>query len=130
MVNPVGWLFGFYSGSLSYAVSDNIALRGELAVFNEPGSDDDGYTEVDLGAPLYLRRVYQGPFVEPGVMSRSYSGGSTELGPQVLIGWQAMYDSGWTMAMAMGGGRDVSGDDDNGDADLFFNGYFRVGYGF
>lgn len=132
MVNPVGWLMGFYSGSLSYALSDNIALRGEVSAFDEPGGDDsDGYTELDIGAPLYLRRVYEGPFVEPGLMSRSYRGGDSELGPQVLIGWQVMYDSGWTMAAAMGGGRSIAKlDDEDGDQSLFFNGYFRVGYGF
>lgn len=134
-VNPVGWLMGFYSGSLSYALSDNIALRGDLSVFQEiDGDGDDGFVEVGVSAPLYLRRTYEGLFLEPGIISRSWDDGDQTRGPQVLVGWQGMYDSGWTIAAAMGLGRDFQNDSDNDeygdDTELFFNGYFRVGYGF
>jgi hypothetical protein len=134
-MNPVGWIMGFYGASLSYAFHDNIALKGDVTAFSEDGS---GFTEFSLTAPLYFRRAYQGPFIEPGLMSREYDDGDSERGPQVMVGWHWTYDSGWNMAMAIGGGRDFSNDSDyddeygyeDEDDEPFFNGYFRVGYAF
>lgn len=130
-VNPVGWTMGFYGASLSYAFHENLAIKGDVSVFSDDGS---GFTEISVTAPLYLRRAYQGPFVEPGLMIRDWDDGDSQRGPQVLIGWHWTFDSGFNMAMAVGGGRDFSQDDEYEDYDTddepFFNGYFRIGYAF
>jgi hypothetical protein len=135
-INPVGLLMGFYGASISFALNQNIAIRGDVNYINPSDADDSGFTEVGIGVPIYLRRTYQGPFVEPGFISRDWSYGDTTRGPQVLIGWHWSYESGLNLAVALGGGRDLV-DDDYGDEDdydfdsaQFFNGYFRVGYAF
>jgi len=98
------------------------------------GTWSPGY-ELGLGVPIYLRRTYSGPFLEPGVIVRqiSYShDSSTVYGPQVLIGWQWMFDSGLNVAVAVGAGRDWSTHqvDDYSDEKVFANGYLRFGYAF
>lgn len=129
-VNPVGWTLGFYGASLSYAFHENLAIKGDVSVFS---NDGDGFTEISVTAPLYLRRAYQGPFVEAGLMIRDWDDGDSDRGPQVLIGWHWTFDSGFNMAMAVGGGRDFSKEGLDGyddEEEEFFNGYFRIGYAF
>jgi hypothetical protein len=127
--NPVGWMFGFYGLSVTVAVSDNVALRGDINVYDI--EDTDG-TEFGVGVPIYFRRTFQGPFLEPGAITRTFnreSGDDTVAGPQMLLGWHWTYESGLNLAVAAGVGRDMNNDDEFGD-DQFFNGYLRVGYAF
>lgn len=128
-VNPIGVLFGFYSVSLSHAISDNLAVRGN---FSEVRIDDiaDG-REIGGSVVIYLRRVFQGPFLEPGVMYRTEDG-ATAVGPSVVFGWQWTYDSGLSVAMAAGAMRNLEANDDGPIADdkVQPSAYFRVGYAF
>jgi hypothetical protein len=140
--NPIGWMVGFYGLSVSHAINDHIAIRGDANYYSPVDTDLTG-TELGIGAPIYLRRTYQGAFLEPGAIIRhtkyeySEDGGgatdeSTTIGPQMLFGWHWTWDSGLNVAMAAGLGRDLE-DDDDGEGDdepVFFNGYFRVGYAF
>jgi hypothetical protein len=154
--NPIGWVTGFYGISLSHALTEHIALRGDVNYINPIEDDDTKLWELGVGLPLYLRRTYQGAFIEPGFIVRSaqqteYSGTTdangnwieskrhyTEQsgGPQVLFGWQWTWDAGYTLAVAAGAGRNILasqpvGDDyESSSEELFFNGYFRVGYSF
>jgi hypothetical protein len=129
--NPVGWILGLYGASVSYAVHPNIALRADVNYFRPVESDERGF-ELGVGAPIYLRRVYQGPFLEPGVIVRqlenSYGDASTVFGPQVLVGWHWTWDSGLNVAAAVGVGRDWSTSAEY--EKLFANGYLRFGYAF
>ncbi len=130
-------MLGFYSGSLSHAITDNVVLRGDVTVFSSY-EEDEGFVEFNATVPIYFRRAYQGPFVEPGVMLREWGYGDTTAGPQVMVGWHWTYDSGWNMSFALGGGRDFSGEDSpdsyegayENEDEPFFNGYFRIGYAF
>jgi hypothetical protein len=144
--NPVAGIMGLYSLQLSYGLTDNVAVRGDVSYYNlvEDSNDDDGF-EVSLGVPLYLRRTYQGAFVEGGLTYRhmtyrdggAVTGEDTTVGPHVLVGWHHTWDSGLNVSYAFGLGRDFS-DNDSDDPDagydtdspLFVNGYFRVGYAF
>lgn len=138
--NPVGWMLGFYGVSASYAVHQHIALRADANLFRPIESDAVGI-EVGFGVPLYLRRAYQGPFVEPGVVIRSIDEGDcdkhsvncedvdTLVGSQMLMGWHWTWESGFNLAAAAGAGRRLEGSDPSDDK-LFFNGYLRVGYAF
>jgi hypothetical protein len=51
----------------------------------------------------------------------------------MLFGWHWTWDSGFNVAAAIGAGRNLNTDAsefDSDDEELFFNGYFRVGYAF
>ena len=133
--NPLGWVVGIYGVSASYGVHPNVAVRGDLTYYNLVDSDET-FLEVSAGVPLYFRRVYQGIFLEPGIVVRTPSddSGSERLfGPQVLVGWHWSWDSGFNVAAAVGVGRDLSHEEDEfgGDGEeIFANGYLRFGYAF
>lgn len=129
--NPIGPLFGFYSGSLSFAVSERVALRGDVSVFSYSRPEDsERYTEVGLGVPIYLVRAHQGPFLEPGFISRDWMKRGVTFGPQLLAGWHWSLSWGLSASAAIGGGYDVSEEDHEIEDDAFLNGYARIGYAF
>ncbi len=144
-VNPIGWMIGIYGVSASHALSNNIAIRGDVTAYVDAfGDSGESGVEVGLSAPIYLRRTYQGPFVEPGILVRSmndnncydaYSSSSgcgstaSQMGPQILVGYHVSYDSGFNMAAAFGVQRDLNASSEYGD-DILPAGYFRVGYAF
>lgn len=131
--NPLGWIFGIYGASVSYGISQNVAIRGDVNYFAPADTDVRG-SELGVGLPVYLRRTYQGPFLEPGFIVRTFGDGDGDtestVGPQVLVGWHWSWDSGLNLAMAFGAGRNWSTDDDDYDEDIFPNGYLRFGYAF
>jgi hypothetical protein len=128
--NPIGWMFGFYGLSISRAVHDNIALRGDANVFS---FDHNGGYEVGFSVPIYFRRVFSGPFFEPGVLARNISSScdacnprDASVGPEVLVGWHWTFDSGFNLAMAIGAMRNVNSNSTSIKAEPA--GYFRIGY--
>lgn len=134
--NPIGWMFGFYGLSVSHAVSQNIAVRADGNLFDMEG--DSGY-EIGLTVPIYFKRVYQGPFLEGGIMVRDlhdsecdWDGGCMEqspnVGPQVMFGWHWSFDSGANVAMAFGAFRPMN--DGKTRDDVEPAGYFRIGYAY
>jgi hypothetical protein len=149
--NPIGWLAGFYGISFAAAVSENITLRGNLEVFNyEFFGKTEGY-EVALSAPIYLRRAFSGPFLEPGIIYQQtmdtpwdlFGDGDppmavahTYVGPEVLFGWHWTFDSGFNIAAAIGVTRNLTAETtdpdgyDDGRHDPMPTGYVRVGYAF
>ncbi len=153
--NPIGWMAGFFGASVSHAVSDHIAVRADLNYVDMVDDSSVKFWEAGVGVPLYLKRTYSGPFVEPGIIVRgsqehdysttydsngNYVGGEamvTEViaGPQMLFGWHLTWDSGFNVAAAAGIGRNLNAQDSDpgsyeSDEEVFFNGYFRVGYAF
>lgn len=133
-VNPIGWMFGFYGLSVSHAVHANVAIRGDVNWF-EVGSNS-GH-ELGMSAPIYFRRVFQGPFIEPGLIARNMGddcfdcgdSGDDSIGPEVLFGWHWTFDSGLNVAMALGAMRNMNGHSMS-SIDAEPAGYFRVGYAF
>ena len=131
--NPLGWIFGLYGASVSYGFSQNVAIRGDVNYFAAPEGDVRG-SEFGVGLPIYLRRTYQGPFIEPGFIVRTFQNKyddevDSEVGPQVLVGWHWMWDSGLNLSMAFGAGRNWSTDEEY-ESKIFPNGYLRFGYAF
>jgi len=116
--NPVGLVMGFYGLSASAAVNQHLAIRADVS-YIAPPDDDDRMFEVSLGAPLYLRHMYQGFFVEPGIALRKtwddgdydygYDDEESTYGPQVLVGWSWLWDSGFNVSAAFGAGRVFDG---------------------
>jgi len=134
--NPVGWMFGFYGLSVSHAVSPNIAVRADGNIFNI--DDESGY-EIGLTVPIYFKRVYQGPFLEGGLMVRQFDEqdcdwdgncmpASPNVGPQVMFGWHWSFDSGANVALAFGAFRPMN--DGKTSDDVEPAGYFRIGYAY
>ena len=134
--NPIGWIVGSYGVSVSHGINNHVALRGDINYLS--GFLDEGSTgfEIGVGAPIYLRRTYQGAFLEPGFISRRFTsddwdGGrstSSTMGPQMLVGWHWTWDSGFNVALAGGIGRNWSSDAEYDK--VFPNGYLRFGYAF
>lgn len=134
-VDPFGLLFGVYDGSATFAVSQNLALSVSGTLVNEEYSG--GY-EFAATAPLYFRRTFSGPYLEPGLLTRHTSqhlfdaGDETKdwAGIELLFGWQWMFDSGLNLQIAMGVARELATSDSYSSDDAEANGYFRVGYAF
>jgi hypothetical protein len=145
--NPIGWMFGVYGVSVSYAVSNNVAIRGDANFISMNG--EKAY-ELGVSFPIYFRRTYSGPFLEPGVIVRGFehdysdygadcydcSSSSTDtfVGPEMMFGWQWMFDSGLNVAAAVGVARNLQNTSSDGysssDMDVQPAGYFRIGYAF
>ncbi|HEU4734058.1 MAG TPA: hypothetical protein VFT22_39475 [Kofleriaceae bacterium] len=126
--NPIGWMFGFYGVSVSHAVHANVAIRGDFNLFRIGGSKGH---ELGVSVPIYFRRAFQGPFLEPGVIARNFDDDCDScdhqetIGPSVVFGWQWSFDSGLNIAMAFGAMRDMN----NRSSDTPEpSGYFRIGY--
>ncbi|MCX5746108.1 MAG: hypothetical protein NT062_26825 [Proteobacteria bacterium] len=142
--NPIGWLMGFYGVSASYALSNNVAVRADVNAYSLDNTQ--GY-EYGISLPIYLKRTYSGPFVEPGLAARGFSNssdascygcvsGSTSsmtdvtYGPEVMVGWHSTFDSGLNIAAAVGAIRNVNPDRGEYQDQVEPTGYFRVGYAF
>jgi hypothetical protein len=141
--NPIGYMFGFYGLSVSHALTSNVAIRVDANIINFDSTS--GY-EVGVSLPIYFKRTYSGPFIEPGLIARglhddydssydcydcgSYDDSDTMVGPEVLFGWHWMFDSGLNVAFAFGAARDLSSDDMDYGSEVEPAGYFRVGYAF
>lgn len=143
--NPIGWMVGFYGLSISHAISGNVAIRGDVNLIDIRDSDTRGY-EVGASVPIYFRRVYSGPFLEPGIIVRNFedsndfcdfdcgsSSNPASIGPSVVFGWHWNFDSGLNVAAAFGIMRNINAkqmDEWDSDSDVEPSGYFRIGYAF
>lgn len=133
--NPLGWMVGIYGVSASFGLTNHIALRGDVNYFDILGGELGSGFEFGAGLPIYFRRTYSGVFLEPGFIVRELGDaqdGITTLGPQMLVGWHWMWDSGFNFAIAAGVGRNWADEKsefaDYNDEDPFVNGYLRFGY--
>jgi hypothetical protein len=134
-VNPIGLMIGYYSVAVSRAISSNVAISGELSIVNQNG---DTSTQAAVTFPIYFKRTFSGPFLEPGLLVRNegydddyYGGSGTYTAVEMMFGWSWMFDSGLNVAAAIGISRAIGNDNDDccGD-DIAPAGYFRVGYAF
>ena len=123
--NPFGFLFNWYSISGSKALSNNVALRGEVSFSTENDSNALG---LGIGLPLYFKKVYTGLFLEPGISMFSAGTDTVWAGPQLVIGYHWYWDSNFNLAAAIGVGRNWSNEDSF--TETFPAGYFQVGYAF
>ncbi|MBL9014139.1 MAG: hypothetical protein JNL83_08175 [Myxococcales bacterium] len=148
--NPIGFLVGFYGLSIQAAVSDNVTIRGNVEFFDYEFLGRTKGHELALSAPIYFRRSFSGPFIEPGILYQEtdewgwdlFGDGPgepthhTHLGPEILFGWHWTFDSGLNMAVAFGATRNMSSDRMDSDSEYDDNddplptGYLRIGYAF
>jgi hypothetical protein len=150
-VNPFGPFWGYYDAGAAHALSQNVAIAGSISGWDYSNGEHTGY-QLTASLPIYLKRTFSGPFLEPGIVIRessnnysdycynsggsydtSCSGGDTHrwAGPEMLFGWQSTFDSGLTVQWAFGVAKHMATNNDsdsNNDTDV--NGYFRVGYAF
>jgi len=147
--NPFGPFWGYYDVAVAHKLSQNLAVSGSLAGWSRENGDHTGY-QATVTLPLYFKRTFSGPFLEPGLIMRStsyndsyalscsscsdYSNTRSWVGPELLFGWQWTFDSGLNVAAALGVAKHMT--DKSSDMETYsssepdFNGYFRVGYAF
>ncbi len=144
--NPIGWLVGFYGLSVAGAVTDHVVLRGNVEYFDYEFLGHTTGHELALSAPIYLRRAFSGPFIEPGFIYQEtmvtgwdlFGDGEemptahTYAGPEMLFGWHWTFDSGFNIAAALGVTRNMHDEDtdDVEDDGPMPTGYLRVGMAF
>jgi len=145
-VNPFGPFWGYYDGSISYGLSQNIAISASLSGWSENSGNNTGY-QATVSLPIYFRRTYSGPFIEPGLIMRSTtsndgdyacegctsvtSNTQTWTGPELLLGWHWTFDSGLNLVWAAGFAKHATDSADMSSSDSpDVNAYFRVGYAF
>jgi hypothetical protein len=124
--DPLTLLIGWIDVSASVRVSDHVALAAGFATLTL--ADVTG-TAGSASAPIYFRRTFSGPYLEPGLVVMNFhdnhdGSDATVAGPQLMFGWQWMSDSGFNVALASGLARNLRSD---GDV-VVPQGYFRVGY--
>src|SRR5690606_12091362 len=118
------------------ALSQHVAVRGDANLFHI--DDDDGY-EIGLTLPIYLKRVFSGPFFEAGILKRDFDTSDMDaglVGPQALFGGHWTFDSGFNASMALGLAKNLDRSSEYCDdwgcydrsSDVEPQGYFRVGY--
>ena len=141
--NPIGWMVGFYGLSISHAVHNNVAIRGDANLFSIDDGNTKGY-ELGASAVIYFKRVFSGPFIEPGLIIRKFDDDDSfcdfgcdedraSVGPSVVFGWHWTFDSGLNVAAAFGIMRNINNERMNefdGGEEIEPSGYFRVGYAF
>ncbi|CAN5179583.1 hypothetical protein BH11MYX1_BH11MYX1_41240 [soil metagenome] len=140
--NPLAWMFGYYQIAGQHALSQNIAASIELSGWSTDHGNDSGYS-VAATLPIYFKRTFSGPFLEPGLVIHndsnsygcydcSYAGSSsasrTWAGPEMLLGWAWMFDSGLNISAAFGAAKRMSDSYSSSEPEPV--GYFRVGYAF
>lgn len=128
--NPFGLIYGSYSLSGSYAIHKNFALKGDLNFYDYVGSSEKG-TEVSLSVPIYFKKVYSGFFLDPGFVYKTTTKDrktKSSAGPQVLVGYSWMWDSGLNVAIAAGVSRNVFAKEEY--ESIQGNSYLRIGYAF
>jgi len=79
--------------SLSYALTDNIALRSTLAFDTKNISNNN---MASFGVPIYFQKMYSGIFIEPGfdTIAKFYTAG----------GYHWMWDSNFNLFAGIGWG--------------------------
>lgn len=131
-INPLGLMVDWYSIAASVAVSNHVAIRGDLATLSV--DDDSSYTTMTIGSTVYFKKMYSGFFVEPGVgvesAPQSYDGSARTKRPivQVITGWHWTFDSGLNVMAGFGMSRALESDNASGNPDVMPTGVFKVGY--
>ena len=143
-VSPIGIMLGYYSVAASHAVSSNLALSVEVATESHDSGSSTA-SQVALTLPIYFKRTFSGPYIEPGFVARTESNGydadcfdcgngssnTSFVQFEMMVGWSWMFDSGLNMSAAIGLARRLGNDaDDCCDDGLAPAGYFRAGYAF
>jgi hypothetical protein len=100
--DPIGWQAKRYAASAQLGVSEHIALRGDVTVRELDPFDAE--TRVTGSVQLFPDRVLHGPFVELGMLA-DHQWDVTHTHPVAYVGWQWLYDSRWSVAVAVGASR-------------------------
>jgi len=144
--DPLAWMFGYYQIAGSHALTQNIAVSVELSGWSTDHGNSSGY-QLAASLPIYFKRTFSGPFLEPGLVvhndNNSYyndcydcsydttsSMSHVWAGPEVLVGWSWMFDSGLNMSAAFGAAKRMSDNQGSSSDSPDPVGYFRVGYAF
>ena len=132
-VDPLGLIVGSYEVAGSYAFHPNLAVRLSVGYVYEPyGVKIKGFSTT-LSLPVYFKKVYSGIFLEPGISFatvRETNGDqkATAIGPEMLVGWHWMWDSGLNFAAAFGVQRNFTGKESDDGALANYSKFRATGY--
>ena len=118
--DPLGPLNDIYALTASYAVSDHVAVRGEVQLQRDD-FDTNNLWHYRASVPLFLDRTFHGPFVEPGLVQtegtiNGYTLDATgnpvpmalqvkTFGPSMMVGYQWTFHDRYSIAAAFGGSK-------------------------
>ena len=141
-VNPFGVFFGYYDVGIAHGLTQNVAIAASITGV---GTElNDGY-QATASAPIYFRRTFSGPDLEPGLIVRDTethiavdcvnaacpsNQSDRWAGIEMLFGWQWIFDSGLNVQLAFGVARHLASNQMSSGDGADANGYFRVGYAF
>lgn len=143
--DPIGLVTNSYVLTAGYALSDHVAVRGEVQL------QHDDLNSVELwhyraSVPIFLDRTFHGPFIEPGLVQMT--GTTTEwqldaygnpvattaqvktFGPSMMVGYEWTFHDRYTIAAAFGASKVWSSSSSPGVLG-FFGGpeyYIRAGW--
>jgi len=141
-VNPFGVFFGYYDVGVAHGMSQNAAIAASISGF---GQELNAGYQATASVPIYFRRTFSGPYLEPGFILRDIeehiavdcvnaacpqNDSNRWFGIEMLFGWQWMFDSGLNVQLAFGVARHLATNQMNESDGADANGYFRVGYAF
>jgi len=139
--NPVGLVIGQAAISVSRAVHERVAIRVDGILIDNNVLRG---ASASASVAVYVARVFDGPFVEPGFMVRhgrskflcdgsSMCGAEGLTGPQLMIGWQWTFGPGVSIAAAVGAIYDLGDHSDfliDPDSGLAPTGSVNTGFAF
>jgi hypothetical protein len=139
--NPVGLYLGQLALSVSRAVHDRVAVRGDAILIDNNVLRG---ASASVSVAVYVADVFDGPFVEPGFMVRrgrskfmcdggEMCGAESLTGPQVMVGWHWTFGPGVSIAAAVGAIYDLGDRSDflvDADTGLAPTAYLNTGFAF
>jgi hypothetical protein len=118
--DPLGPLNDVYALTAAYALSDHVALRGEVQMQRDD-FDTNELWHYRISVPMFLDRTFHGPFIEPGLVQMQgtingyvldASGNPVPqavqlktFGPSMMVGYEWTFHDRYTIAAAFGGSK-------------------------
>jgi len=102
--NPLSYFFGSFGVSYSYAFHKYAAARLDAGFIHIWDTELYG-AEFCAAVPIFFKKMNDGFYIEPGVYvsAMSYESDSAVAGgPQMLLGWSWIWDSGFNINLGLG----------------------------
>jgi hypothetical protein len=115
--NPLTWFFGTFGLGYTYAFHKHFAAHVEAGFFHIWKTELYG-AEFTASVPIYFKKMHDGFYLEPGAYLLAVDAYGTSVvagGPQLLLGWSWIWDSGFNVNLGFGMSytfADFQGEDD------------------
>jgi len=102
--NPLAWFLGSFTVGYTFAFHKYVGVRVDAGFYHIWKTDLYG-GQLSASVPIYFKKMHDGFYLEPGVfgMVLDYRGDTiTAGGPQLLLGWSWIWDSGFNINLGLG----------------------------